>query len=365
MFSRVNPLGWALFEELTSTQMNLLDLNASRAIDGTFGGTYTPSNPININGTMSVTNMNVTNLSVDNATFSGVGTFDAGEINCYRINCTLQMNVTGEANFEYNSYFRDDVRMQEGSFYFTSTESFNFSNGTFRIYGSAAAQFESDVDFTSTSNVVVQSGCDWTFDNWPVFQDGFRAYGSNLFYTAPTFYEGLSLAAGKLITYSTSQSWIIRFPFVLGGQVTSMSSSYDIESSGFCKQIANSSWPIRLWSFPQGLWGKTPVDIIAAEFYARANGLSGTPTGDTQFRIFKIDHYWNPIGSAATANDSNPNNSTDHYIPWSGTITLDPSTEIFGLVFLGYNGGDTLGGSKWYEIKSVRMTLRTNARGVY
>ncbi|MFA5052770.1 MAG: hypothetical protein WC565_01830 [Parcubacteria group bacterium] len=365
MFSRVNPLGWALFEELTSAQMNLLDLNASRAIDGTFGGTYNPSGPININGTLNVTNLVFTGGTVDNLTVTY--TLDGNIINCNEINIASEMNCNGVALLNDTVYFYDNAYFvgTGTNFYFYSGGTFDFTNGIFLVQNGGLARFASDVDFTNDCTVVVQTNCDWTFNNWPVFQTGLRAYGSNLFYTAPAFYEGLSIAAGKLITYSTPQSWIIRFPFVLGGQVTSMSSSYDIDSSGFCKQIANSSWPIRLWSFPQGLWGKTPVDIIAAEFYARANGLSGMPTGDTQFRIFKIDHYWNPIGSAATANDSNPNNSTDHYVPWSGTITLDPSTEIFGLVFLGYNGGDTLGGSKWYEIKSVRMTLRTNARGLY
>jgi hypothetical protein len=96
-----------------------------------------------------------------------------------------------------------------------------------------------------------------------------------------------------------------------------------------------------------------------------ANGLSDTPIGDTQFRIFTIDHYWNATGPAITVNDPNPNNSTDHYIPWSGGRAFDPTKEIFGLVFLGYADGDTLGVSKWYEITSVRMTLRANARGVY
>ena len=40
MFTRVKPLGWAFLEILTSTQMNQLDTNVSRAIDGLNGGTY-------------------------------------------------------------------------------------------------------------------------------------------------------------------------------------------------------------------------------------------------------------------------------------------------------------------------------------
>lgn len=39
-FARVNTLGWALFEELTSAQMNALDIDHSNAVDGLNGGTY-------------------------------------------------------------------------------------------------------------------------------------------------------------------------------------------------------------------------------------------------------------------------------------------------------------------------------------
>ncbi|MFA5053369.1 MAG: hypothetical protein WC565_04885 [Parcubacteria group bacterium] len=357
MFSRVNPLGWALFEELTSAQMNLLDLNASRAIDGTFGGTYNLSGPITINGTLNVTNLGFTGGTVTNLTVTT--TLEANVINCNEINIEYELNCDGVAQMNGNVFFNADVYNADGGTFF-------FNTGILLVQGTGIARFDSDVDFTNNCSVVVQATCDWTFNNWPIFQGGFRAYGSVMFNSKPSFVEGLSLPSGKLVEYSTPQSWIIRFPFVLGGQTTAISSSYEIDSaSGFCKQIANASWPIQLWSFPQGLWGKTPVEIIAAEFYARANGLSGTPAGATQFRIFKVNEYFVPTGTAATANDPNPNSSTEHYASWSGTMTLDPASEIFGLVFHGYNGGDTLGGSKFYEIKSVRMTLRTNAKGVY
>ena len=48
-FSRANPLGWALYEVLTSAQMNALDINASRAIDGFAGGSYSPSDKLTWN----------------------------------------------------------------------------------------------------------------------------------------------------------------------------------------------------------------------------------------------------------------------------------------------------------------------------
>ena len=48
-FSRVKPGGWALYEVLTSAQMNALDVNTSRALDGYAGGTWSPSAEITIN----------------------------------------------------------------------------------------------------------------------------------------------------------------------------------------------------------------------------------------------------------------------------------------------------------------------------
>ncbi len=53
-FSRSNPLGWALYEVLTSAQMNALDIDHANAIDGADGGTYTPGSPLNINNLKSV-----------------------------------------------------------------------------------------------------------------------------------------------------------------------------------------------------------------------------------------------------------------------------------------------------------------------
>ncbi len=42
-FTRANPLGWGLFEELTSAQMNALDIDHANAVDGVGGGAYSPS----------------------------------------------------------------------------------------------------------------------------------------------------------------------------------------------------------------------------------------------------------------------------------------------------------------------------------
>ena len=45
-FSRAKPTGWVSKEVITPTQINQIDLNQSRAVDGNAGGDYSPSTPI-------------------------------------------------------------------------------------------------------------------------------------------------------------------------------------------------------------------------------------------------------------------------------------------------------------------------------
>jgi len=49
-FVRANPASWALFELLTSTQMNLIDDNLTNALDGLGGGDYAPSDQLLLDG---------------------------------------------------------------------------------------------------------------------------------------------------------------------------------------------------------------------------------------------------------------------------------------------------------------------------
>ena len=49
-FALVNPLGWAMFELLTSAQMNQLDQNMTLALDGGAGGIYTPTETLELDG---------------------------------------------------------------------------------------------------------------------------------------------------------------------------------------------------------------------------------------------------------------------------------------------------------------------------
>jgi hypothetical protein len=78
-FSRVNPGGWGLFEVLTSSQMNQIDINQSRAVDGFAGGTYTPSDPIEFGGAGVVINtIGGTPTFTGDVTFEGDVTIDSG-----------------------------------------------------------------------------------------------------------------------------------------------------------------------------------------------------------------------------------------------------------------------------------------------
>lgn len=78
-FSRVNPGGWGLFEVLTSSQMNQIDINQSRAVDGFAGGTYTPSDPINFGGAGVIINtIGGTPTFTGDVTFEGDVTIDSG-----------------------------------------------------------------------------------------------------------------------------------------------------------------------------------------------------------------------------------------------------------------------------------------------
>ena len=49
-FSKVNPSGWSTSDRITPSQINTIDENVVKALDGTNGGTYTPSSQIDISG---------------------------------------------------------------------------------------------------------------------------------------------------------------------------------------------------------------------------------------------------------------------------------------------------------------------------
>ncbi len=59
-FSLANPLGWASGDTLTPAQINQLDTDHVKAIDGTGGGTYTLASPLTLQGsTVTINSLSV------------------------------------------------------------------------------------------------------------------------------------------------------------------------------------------------------------------------------------------------------------------------------------------------------------------
>lgn len=102
-FSLANPTGWTTGDQLTEDQINQIDLEHSRAIDGTNGGTYSLTSSLIIGGNIvHIDNLEVDDLNINNnVTVSGtvqanvflgpVGTIDT--VNSTTINATT-VNAT-------------------------------------------------------------------------------------------------------------------------------------------------------------------------------------------------------------------------------------------------------------------------------
>jgi hypothetical protein len=102
-FSRAKPSGWSDdISTITATEINTIDLNQSRAIDGTGGGTYTPSGALTFGGAGGVTIANTNTLTVAGAmTVSGTQTLSgqlvlsgSGAAILYRVLSLPDSNLT-------------------------------------------------------------------------------------------------------------------------------------------------------------------------------------------------------------------------------------------------------------------------------
>lgn len=92
MFTRVKPLGWAFLEILTSTQMNQLDTNVSRAVDGLNGGTYTLAVMLELAGA-GVKFSSVAEFAAAATSFTGTGTVTVGVDTAWTFNNPVLFNA--------------------------------------------------------------------------------------------------------------------------------------------------------------------------------------------------------------------------------------------------------------------------------
>jgi hypothetical protein len=123
-FSRVNPGGWAMFEVLTSSQMNTLDINHSNALDGDAGGVYTPTARLELDGTAGLFDVIVAKAGAISAAITGIGTTGFGVV--------AQSDTTSPAKSALYIFPQDtDPSLGvAGSVYFNDTDDIN----SLRIY---------------------------------------------------------------------------------------------------------------------------------------------------------------------------------------------------------------------------------------
>jgi len=368
-FERANPLGWALFEELTSAQMNIIDTNQSRAIDGTFGGTYNPSGAINIVGTMTVTNMTVTNSTVSNGYFTEIHVSSWAYLEAAQI--TSELSVLGVTLLKGDTYFYDDTRQVTGNYFFSSGGSFNVHSGIFVVYGDGYARFETEVEYMSTSVTTFVAGAQFKFYGSMTFYSGstLNIAASTSFTSRPLFNDGITLPAGELINYATEKSFVVRMPWSLGASPGDLATTHFMFNDGFnCwMQKYNASTPPPFATYTQGLWGGTAVTISSVEFRAQGYGLSGTPPTPTVYQVKLMNEDGGIESTIGSATDTNANNNSNH-MAVTGTINAEynPTMYYLGFVFYGYNGGVSLNGTTaFYMLKSVRINMKTLAKGVY
>jgi hypothetical protein len=98
MFARVNPLGWAFLEILTSVQMNQIDVNLSRALDGLNGGAYTLAVMLELKGA--------------GVKFSSVAEFNAASVNF--VGATVDVDSGSTWTFNSTVLFNNLVAFTQG-----------------------------------------------------------------------------------------------------------------------------------------------------------------------------------------------------------------------------------------------------------
>jgi hypothetical protein len=105
-FSLANPTGWTTGDTLTETQINQLDAEHAAAIDGSGGGSYSLTNPLNILGdTVTFDDIVATNANIDYVIAPDALIGDlivSATTSLVSLSCSSFLTVTGDVNLNGN-----------------------------------------------------------------------------------------------------------------------------------------------------------------------------------------------------------------------------------------------------------------------
>jgi len=232
-FTRANVAGWAPLEEFTAAQANTIDINQSRAIDGTGGGTYTPGAVILIAGTFG--------LELD-APFRADGTFTVNSATALftenvQISEILQVNsaidLNGTLDCSGNASFHGDMALGDtgGDTVTVNAQFVAVASATFLgATGFSAAVTLGDA---AADNIIVSGTL---FANAPAF------FADDTRFDDPVFFAGDGRIQWRIVTFTTDANQTIApvngSIFVIGDGIQTGSRNWTIDDTG----MVNGDW---------------------------------------------------------------------------------------------------------------------------
>jgi hypothetical protein len=147
-FSRVKTLGWALFEVLTSAQMNSLDIDHVDAIDGSGGGAYAPAAAIEISAAG-------LKLSGTNHEIAAAGTMHVRGTGKISVDSTAQIQFQEGAKLRFES--GAGTSKIDGTFRAGDTNPLDVVSGLLRFLDAANLECRGDVLITAAGSLTVNS----------------------------------------------------------------------------------------------------------------------------------------------------------------------------------------------------------------
>ena len=365
-FARANSLGWALFENLTSAQMNIIDINQSRALDGDAGGTYNLSAPLVLNGTVEISNL----IATTGSTFDDIVCNTLQVLNLANsirdlttvgfTTLTDTVSIAGLTNFTGVTTVNSPFTQQSNTFQVNSSATLQ-SNGI--------ANFDGATNFTANSIVIFDSNTDIVFNRKADFNQGYIVTSAvqSVHLDRPDMQDGIQFGSTDKVHYGSATSWTNNQSLAAGaGPRPEL--RFDWADGSHWNQIDAFGFGESYAIVPSIFYGNEPIELTSISYRTDGSNLSGgSPTGNTSFSFVVYNEDANPVGSKLIVTvDANDNSDIPHTTTSSGlSIIIDPVTEWFLIRFTGYEGGTTLSINDHYSLYSFKCVWRINAKDIY